>query len=266
MLFRSELLQQVPVRAWASDLAPTLDYQEAVHDELAPTELKPGYYFLLYSLNESFTPNENQLGACELWVTKLGLILRNRMGTQPETNNDPPRLQGIVVDNQTGAPIAGASVQSFIREQRSQRLTPGPTVTSNIDGFFRIPSQNSNTLIFVTHEGQSFASTQETYPFGYKETWDSPILGTLFTDRSIYRPGQTIHFKGILTKNDQKLARYEVAAGIRVKIELQDINGEVVETLESMSNDYGSFSGSFTAPRNRGTGQMEIKEIGRAHV
>ncbi|MFM8398622.1 MAG: MG2 domain-containing protein, partial [Pirellula sp.] len=81
---------------------------------------------------------------------------------------------------------------------------------------------------------------------------------------SIYRPGQTVSFKGVVTSSDQKTNRYTVVPGTKLTVQFLDTNGQVVESLDVASNDYGSFSGSFTAPRNSGTGLMflTIKDMG----
>src|SRR5690606_35502376 len=88
----------------------------------------------------------------------------------------------------------------------------------------------------------------------------------LFTDRAIYRPGQTIYFKGIVVENaaDEKTNR--VLADHASVVTLFDANGQKVSTSELTTNTYGSFSGKFTAPASGLTGQMHIgTENGNVH-
>ena len=85
-----------------------------------------------------------------------------------------------------------------------------------------------------------------------------------FTDRAIYRPGQTIQYKGICLWVDQTKDNYEVLKGEQVTVVFKDVNGKEVARQKQRANDYGSFAGSFTAPRDRLMGQMSLQVEGRA--
>lgn len=79
----------------------------------------------------------------------------------------------------------------------------------------------------------------------------------LFSDRSIYRPGQTVFFKGILIKTKEK--KSSVVAGQYVEVTLEDANGQNVDSLRLKTNSYGSFSGEFKLPANGLTGEYTIR-------
>ena len=89
------------------------------------------------------------------------------------------------------------------------------------------------------------------------------IRDSFFTDRSIYRPGQTVKFKGICVSYNQGTNNYKTVAGRSANVQLIDPNGQQIETKTFQSNEFGSFSGSFTAPRDRGTGVMRLRFPGR---
>jgi len=59
----------------------------------------------------------------------------------------------------------------------------------------------------------------------------------LFTDRSIYRPGQTVFFKGIIIDVDRN--RSLVVSDYKTSAKLIDVNGKELSTLELITNDYG---------------------------
>ena len=80
----------------------------------------------------------------------------------------------------------------------------------------------------------------------------------LFTDRSIYRPGQTIQFKGICVELDRNTNNYNVMPNQQVNVWLRDHNRRLVSKQTLTSNDYGSISGSFTAPDGVLTGTMSL--------
>lgn len=80
----------------------------------------------------------------------------------------------------------------------------------------------------------------------------------IFTDRSIYRPGQTVHFKGILL-NSKGAKDHSVAANESVKVTFRDANYQTIKELTLRTNEFGSFSGSFEAPTTGLTGNMSIR-------
>ena len=83
-----------------------------------------------------------------------------------------------------------------------------------------------------------------------------------FTDRSLYRPGQTIYYKGIAILVDQEGDNYKVLPGEQVNVIFSDVNGKEIARQALGTNDYGSFSGNFTAPRDRLMGRMMIRADG----
>jgi uncharacterized protein YfaS (alpha-2-macroglobulin family) len=77
-----------------------------------------------------------------------------------------------------------------------------------------------------------------------------------FTDRAIYRPGQTIYFKGILCTyfdNNNK-----IIPGKSAEVELYAYQ-KLISTIKATSNEYGTFSGSFIAPASGLNGEIKIK-------
>ncbi|NLT70238.1 MAG: hypothetical protein GXX91_06035, partial [Verrucomicrobiaceae bacterium] len=116
-------------------------------------------------------------------------------------------------------------------------------------------------LFLATHDGAAVTS-------GQMHLWSGggkpdPLRTWLFTDRSIYRPGQTIHFKGIHAHADTKKNDYRTLPDKKLTIHLRDVNGETVESLEMKTNARGGFSGAFTAPQGRLTGRYTLVADGR---
>ena len=80
-----------------------------------------------------------------------------------------------------------------------------------------------------------------------------------FTDRSLYRPGQTIRYKGVSYRIDQENDNYKVIPNRDLTVVFRDRNNQEIARLKHRTNDYGSFDGSFTAPRDRLMGRMRIQ-------
>ena len=79
----------------------------------------------------------------------------------------------------------------------------------------------------------------------------------IFTDRGIYRPGQTIHFKGIAMESNGDSARTMSRQTLNIK--LLDVNGRELSTQQLTTNEYGSVSGSFVLPTQVLTGSFTLQ-------
>src|SRR5262245_23680832 len=251
---RQALLTAKPVLAWSADLPATKDYQQRVEELPAPKDLKPGSYYLIASHNEKFDLGDNQVSFCEFWVSDLALVIRVRQGEGV--------LEGFVLNAISGEPIAGATVRGWHRGNRNELVAVNP-VKSDKNGLFRFEGEQRNAmLLHAAYEGQALSS----YNYYWVNRQDlslKPFERTVFfTDRALYRPGQTIQFKGICVAVDQNQDNYKIIKGRDVAIVFQDVNGKEIERLKLKSNDYGSISGSVTAQRDRLVGRMTIGVVG----
>src|SRR5207249_3079228 len=142
------------------------------------------------------------------------------------------------------------------------RVSNGPAASTDENGLFSIgASDNRGSLLRVRARiggvQQELGSMQEYW--SYRANPPEPHSQTLFfTDRALYRPGQTIHYKGMCLRVDQATDNYQVLPGDKLTVVFADPNGKEIARTEHQANDYGSFSGSFTAPADRLAGRMRI--------
>jgi uncharacterized protein YfaS (alpha-2-macroglobulin family) len=245
-------LGRKPEREFAHDLPPTPDYKERVEAIPAPQGLAPGFYYLFASHDPNFGPGDNVVTSAAVWVTDLAIVARTEYGTL--------RVDGLVLDARAGTPVAGATAQAWFRNGNNG-YAPGDVTTTDKNGLYTLPGRpNLPYLVLVTHNGRQLATG-----YGQNHPADRrvrPAEQTIFfTDRSLYRPGQTVQFKGVSVRIDPEGNSYTPVAGRPVTVQLNDPNGKEVARVESRTNDYGSFSGSFTAPRDRLTGRMTINVV-----
>ena len=106
--------------------------------------------------------------------------------------------------------------------------------------------------------GQELAIQNEQRSYSQPEQPTNFVHYVLFTDRSLYRPGQTIQFKGVCLLADTDKDKYATIPNRNVTVQFRDANGKEIERVQLQSNAFGSFNGSFSAPRDRGTGSMQI--------
>jgi uncharacterized protein YfaS (alpha-2-macroglobulin family) len=81
----------------------------------------------------------------------------------------------------------------------------------------------------------------------------------LYTDRPIYRPGQTVRFRGVLRQTDE--ARYLLPDMDSVELIIRDSIGEVTDTQTTSLTPFGSFNGEFAlaAEVSKGTFSVETE-------
>ena len=252
---RANLLVATPDLEWSSELPPTRDFKERTERLPAPTTLRPGFYFIIASYDPSFREGETQVSAASIWVSDLALVLQMRF--------DSRMHGGLVVKADSGEPVAGASVRIWARENSGGfREVDGTRTDEN--GQFHFSGKENTLVVLVESDGHAVSNEREIYSYtgGNAERPDS--MTEFFTDRSIYRPGQTISFKGVSLRYDQDKATYSVIPNREVTVVFKDPNGKEIARSTHRSNDYGSFSGVFTAPHDRLTGQMTIQVLGGA--
>lgn len=247
----ARLLKIAPALEWAADLPPTADFKERSEELTAPQTLRPGYYTIIASDGPNFVKKSNIIAATDIWVSNLALITRER-GAQMEC---------LVVDSLSGEPVAGADVRVWRFDQLDRPIEEPSLVTDRL-GLSSFPYRSRlGHMLLATHQGQRVSSRRE-HRWGTPEPERPKQQTFLFTDRALYRPGQTIHYKGIVVSIDKGKGEYTTIAKRDVTVVFNDPNGKEVARAEVTTNGYGSFSGNFTAPRDRGTGQMSITLMG----
>jgi len=250
---RKLLLARKPDHAWSVKLPATEDFQMRTEEVPAPEDLKPGFYFLLASAREDFGEKDNVVSFTDVWISNLALVTRSRSGSN--------RIEGFVLDANSGEPIQGAEVQLWQNERG--KYVRGPSGKTDANGLFSIAgNERAAHALLVTHKEHQLASSSDQYVSrgGLALPYSRTVF---FTDRSLYRPGQTIRYKGICIGVNVEADEYKVLAGERLTVIFADPNGKEIARQVHQTNDYGSFSGSFTAPRDRLTGQMTIRVEGQ---
>jgi hypothetical protein len=251
---RRELHAAKPVLAWSADLPAKTDFAERSHGVAVPKGLRPGFYGILASHDASFAEADNQLSIAYVWVSELALV------TQTRTDGSP--LQGFLLEAQSGEPVPGAQVQVWARD-REGRYRPQGRVATDRDGRFDWASGGDGIILVAEHAGRAIASAHEVWARDGRDPDRADTQTVFFTDRALYRPGQSIHYKGVSVRYDQKAAKYSTIDRLDLTVVFMDPNGKEIARATHRTNEYGSFSGVFTAPRDRLMGRMSIRVLDR---
>ncbi len=164
----------------------------------------------------------------------------------------------LVTERESGIPAANKKVNVY--ENKNNKETKIKTLTTNELGLAQLNYSDNNyrNLTFkVDGEDVSYRN----YYYNYKNSTEKKTQAKIkfFTDRAIYRPGQTVYFKGILYQKDGDKKR-KVVPNEAVEIYLYDVNDEEIATLELKSNEFGSVSGEFILPTSGLTGEFYLED------
>ncbi|MBK9248136.1 MAG: hypothetical protein IPM69_08510 [Ignavibacteria bacterium] len=251
-----KLLALTTVQSWEMTLPKSTDFRSHTLDVRSPA-LPLGQYFLLVSPQDKFTLDSNAVAYTPLLVTRLSL--------QSQIQPNDGTMLFMVNDAETGKPLEGVTAKVFISDydynSRRQIESLVATKQTNAQGEFTVaPSENNgkNFRVELT-KGENYFATENSF-YTYERAAELDHNRTLFfTDRQIYRPGQTIYFKGIIFKNNNEQAINEVLKNEKTTVRFHDATYKEVTKLELRTNEFGSFSGSFTAPSTGLTGMMNIR-------
>jgi len=187
-------------------------------------------------------------------------------------NSAEDEYEIFVTDRISGKPIKDAVIKIFPHERDSKNKDKGLLATLKTDesGLATYKDNRSNKDENAYNVGRYKVElgidscmkagnlSNQSYRWNRMEVMDDRNLSqiTVFNDRSVYRPGQTVYFKAIALDNNSKLI-----AGKAYTAKFYNPNGEIVSEKEIITNEFGSISGEFIAPQSGLLGQYRI-EVG----
>ena len=247
-------LKRKTALSWVQELPIDGDHQK--HSvEIKVDALPLGAYALLLSDNEKFTFNKNGVAINTFWISNMSSLIRNY---------DNGSSSILVVDRMTGQPIENIKATVYREEYdyktRIYNWFVDETYITNEDGIAIVPFKNRrhNYKLSFKKDDDFLILDDRFYQYQSRSEF-KPFYSThFFTDRSIYRPGQTIHFKGLVLYHTSE-KRKEIAKSKSVDVQLMDVNWQEVEKLKLMSNEFGTISGTFVTPTSGLTGSFTLQ-------
>ena len=243
-----KILSAKPSYTFDTELAPGSEYKNLSKDVSLP-KLSKGFYWIVASAKSDYSFKENAIGIGAFIVSDLAVIKR-----QEKVNG---KHELFVVNAKTGEPIANADCKFF-----TFRYNKGYTKTSSEktdkNGKAKINGSNENSLLLCTYKDDKIYTETDFYRIGDMNHHNDTSAVYFFTDRSIYRPGQTVYFKAIAVNNNKDDNKYSVIPNKDLEVVIKDPNRQVVKTIKLKTNEFGSCSGSFISPADRLTGTYRI--------
>jgi len=184
-------------------------------------------------------------------ITDIAIITKSGQG----------RLMSLVVDRHSGNPIAGIPVQVWIDQQKvaSKNTDANGLVDTAIN-----QAKPENVAVLATGAGQFAINTPGAWNLG-----DDPnrnLKSYTYTDRPVYRPGDTVHFKTIVRA--QAPSGYIIPHGSDLRLELRDPQTyDVIWTQSIKLSDMGTAYWNYIVPRDAHLGMYYLSmQMGERYV
>lgn len=220
---------------------------EVVSDTIDAAGLKPG----MYLVEATADANMARQSAVLLHVSDVALL------HQPLPNNNH---RFVVVSASTGRPLPKAGISLTNNDKKIGLLTANNDGETNWRsskdtwwwGLQAFPSTNDDHFSLILRPNNNYSYSD--YDRNNTET-------NLFTDRSIYRPGQTVHVAAILSQHSDHIVNKAVGRK-EITFTLRDANWETVKEVKATTDEYGTAQAEFVLPQSGLTGNYSIQTVG----
>ncbi len=243
------------VKSWAQTFPFARDHHK--HSaEISFPALPAGTYILFASDDPQFSKNANVYFR-QIQVTRLAML--------SQKNNLKKAQDVYVLDRASGLPVARAQIRVFARTydyrmHEQKHITLGDFSSDNT-GFVQIPMKNndrySGYLFRITQDGDTTSVNTFASFYGMLGKPKAHERTYFFTDRAIYRPGQTVYFKAILVS--QKGSDATIKPGEKLVVNLMSPRYKKLDELELTTDSSGAVNGSFILPSEALNGRFLLQ-------
>ncbi|MBL7759270.1 MAG: hypothetical protein JNK08_01095 [Sediminibacterium sp.] len=269
--YKSIMAAHQPADSFVQILPHTGDHQQhAVEIKIAG--LPQGDYFIIFSSGKDFDISKNAISTSHFTISDLTYF------------KDGNRF--FVRDLHSGKPIVSADVTIYTNNyqeglsgnRRFKTLQLHSRVKTDRNGSFSIANPNNSYNNYVleiqSNKKTLIAETEEMNLYPYPALHNNNPKKQLeyeqennrmffFTDRTVYRPGQQLQFKGIAVTRDFTTQKSKLIQNrTPVVVRLRNANHQLIDSVRCSLNDFGSITGAFRLPETGLTGRWYIEAGG----
>lgn len=266
-----KLSDKTPVHKYEVSLPGSEDLNAHTAEVKIPA-LGKGLYVLLAGTDENMSWTENAVAYTVLTFSDISYISKG---------SSDQKIRFYILSRSLGQPLAGAKATIYIEEYdygtSKYTFSKGDTYETDRDGYFEVPPGGKYRRFYldIEHNGDRLNTKGYELGYGYSYNQSSFYQGEtykrgdlretihtyFFLDRAIYRPGQIIYFKGITigSRYDKSETKSEIKTNHAVTVQFYDVNYQKTSEQTFMTNDFGTFNGSFTAPTAGLNGSMHLQ-------
>jgi hypothetical protein len=252
------------IQEWQQTLPSTEDLQK--HSaEIKVESLPPGKYMLLAATDKNFKDKNTSVSLRTFYVSNISYVKRG--------------LDMFVLNRETGQPLINAQAQVWERgyNKNDEYVNEkGYLFNTDTNGYFKVRFRLEENITYRTQtyditykddrlfmiddpERGYYNYNRFRSPLPYRPTTLNEKTGVfLFTDRSIYRPGQVVYFKGIVLMKDSTGRSGSVQKEYPLTLHLRNTSRQNIGSLVVTTNEFGSFNGTFQLPSHGLTGNYSI--------
>ncbi len=226
--------------------------------EIMLQPLATGLYALLVSADKDFSYEKNKISYTKFAVTNLAAITE----TRPLDNKTLLYIRNA----KNGSAVKGAEVKIYRSEYDGNTRQYLPvlveTKTTRKDGKIELsPGEYYGSYTLEIRKDKDLLPVNEGFTVNrYYPEERQQVRTFFFTDRSIYRPGQTIYFKGIRLQNNEKGTDAQLIKNQQATVSFNDANGQLISQKDFTTNEFGSYNGSFLIPTNLLNGSFILQD------
>lgn len=174
------------------------------------------------------------------------------------------KVRYAVVSATTGQPLQNATLRltlsgnAVVSHSGSSDYSKATTLKCDDKGEVICPYTQQNSVIYVSTPSDSCCPEMNVWGnYSYYAPRQESENVNLFTDRKIYRPGQTVHVAAI-DYTIKEGVKAKAASGKKIQLVLRNANGKSVAEAEVSTDEYGTASTSFSLPANGLTGRFSV--------
>jgi hypothetical protein len=261
--FRGYLVKQIQVKVFRVNPLSHLNYLSGTYDwgRLDTSAMKPDSEMMFTAtFNEDGEFQENlslPLKEKGLYIVKAravnGKLERSTWVLRTDlaliTKRSPGQVLVYAQSLTTGKPVKGAAVRLYeVGDHDAAWVGTGQT---DGDGLMEKPSFTRKSLRLAASSGSDFAFSRT-----YYSSAPGAFRTYLYTERPVYRPGQTIFFKGIVRERVDHA--YLTREGIPVKVKVTDTRGAKLLEKTFHTNSFGTINGSLKLGDEPALGQYYL--------
>ncbi|HEV8267925.1 MAG TPA: MG2 domain-containing protein, partial [Thermoanaerobaculia bacterium] len=258
---RRILREGKPAAEWKVDLPATPDFKSHRTFVTPPLE-KPGLYVVVASAKADFSTGSNRILGTNVLVSNLVLVVR--------AGEPTGAVEALALSGDTGKPVSGARVSLYRYDwQAGHKRVETKTVGADGVARFEFSDERASRSHFLLAKNGGDLALDPNYIGFYRQVTPGEATASLvYTDRSIYRPLQKLHYKVVAYHGRPDAARYETLPEAAVEITLFDPNNQKVDSALLTTNAYGSAAGEFTIPTGRVLGVWRVQSslLGQAAI
>jgi len=232
-----------PVASQSYTFTNKKDYLNYSTEVILP-QLQTGSYLVYF---ESESDSKDRKADAFETITVSNFVV---LGTQSDKSESYQ-----VLDRKTGKPLENVNVttQSSTIQTNKNGIAVFEKITDKYFGYQPLSLTTAKDTIYIE---KNYLSYNSQYNDKNEDDIDFKGKVNFYLDRAIYRPGQTVYYKGIaMQKINQKSS---VVPFTTFKILVEDANGTDIKEFDVTTNELGSFSGEFILPKSGLTGDFRI--------